>query len=260
MGADAQSEDSSALQFSMAQGDAETLELLLRAGMTPSRPSMVLHAVQVDSVECLLVLAHYGIDWQSYASALVIEASAHGCLRAISHILAQPLAFDRQALSRALTPAVRVGSSKIVALLLKHGADPANDNSVALKTAIDCGEWTMARLLIAAGARAADLPGGAFIRTFEAGELPLTIELLKDGVEVHTALIGQFTAERLTQSMPPEVLFVNRHGNPHPKPICESRLAFARRICVKAAMDEDEAAPATLWLAKVLAIAPHTLT
>jgi ankyrin repeat protein len=252
LGANSHAQNGIPLRLAISQGDAEIVEILIRAGEKVPDPAWIINAAQSDSVETLVMLAAHGADWSPLADDLLYQAAQSGNARMLAYIFAEALVLDPTVINQALEPAARTASGQVLKLLLSNGADPMTDNSAALRAAIDAKEFGVARLLLQAGARAKDLPGSVIAPVFEE-DASFAIELLRGGVSVQDAQFSPLSSARFTLKVPPEAVVLADDGEPHPEPIRTARLLLARTLATKAAkQQETTAVSATIWLSEVL--------
>lgn len=213
----------------LANGEAEILEILLRAESPFSPPLALEFLGGTDCFEALLILREYGVDWAAQADELAKRAAHQGRARMLEFIL-NNARVNAQVLSESLEPATEGGFERVVELLIAHGADPTTKQSAAFVGAIRSKEFGIARRLLKAGARVADLPDFAFRRVYAAGDVPLAIELLQGGVAVKGSDIEPGEAWDLTEKMGPDALMLDAQGQLHAGPIGEARFVLCHAL------------------------------
>jgi len=216
-------------------------------------PEWLVDCASKDSVETLQLLLYRGSNLADFADGLVGKAVKNAAPRILSYVL-QHATVSQQVLDDGLEPAVRADAGPVVRLLLNAGANPRANGGAAFRLAIESGVLGLARWLLQAGASIADLAPRAVTDVLAVGDVPLLIEILRNGLKVEGAPFVPLLATLFCQAVTPADLLRDSSGNLHPEPVLSTRLRFAAAVASQAGGGPlTKAVRPTIWLSEAMA-------
>jgi hypothetical protein len=225
----------------IAFGNAEVIEVLLRAGAVLTDISQITIAHIFDSLEAVLMLDSYGYSWESCADELVAVAANNKAPRILKYVL-EHKRVEQATLDQGLLHAIRCGVEDSVGTLMKYGANPTFSKSLPLKWAVTFGTSAtirIARKLIAAGALVTDLDSLHVGFLVEPEQWEFLRELLRHGIRTGDFAFKQDLAVRFFAEMQPQDLLNDRDGVSFPISVLRERDKFVRNIGAVAAQKSD---------------------
>jgi ankyrin repeat protein len=238
--------------IAISNGDSEIMELLLAAGGKLPTPGLVAHAADCDSIETLLLLAEHGYPYEPYADEIAISAARSSSFRILKFILEKSIV-SQPGCNIALINAAAKPSEQVLDLLLHHGADAGDDNSAALKTAINARHFAHAKKLLAANAYVPDLDSQALWLAIEAHEWSLLVTLLRARASVVGLTVMGGPALEMFECVSPADMLRDSVGNFLPKQLRDERKVFVRASAQNAlAATPEQKIHLAQWLAGFL--------